>query len=282
MSADLQSTFFEKGTGERVEIETDGRTIRPVARLLTPLVNEARVTVDEHGLSTTYVDPANVALGDIHVKPEAFDHYDATGEETVGLHVDDFQSLAANARMSTRTNDRVDLSIDSDRTLFTVEKEYAGTTVRKTDSLLNIDPDAIRQDPDLPDFDLPVQTTVDVPALADVIENLPSNHARIARDDGHLYITADGGDTDLGVSKSMADFGPVDGDDVESTFSLDYLTDIVRALKSAKIDDVQLTLGDHFPLSLAFEHTREDDDGAEQTIIEGEYAIAPRIKDGGE
>lgn len=280
-SAPRQATFFEKAsTGERAEIVTDGRTIRPVADLLNALVEEVKLTLSEDGLRTTYVDAANVAIGSLHVRPAAFESFDATGEETVGFSTADFRSLISDARMSTRTNDAVELEIDADATLVTIEKEYTETTVRKTDSLLNIDPDSVRQEPDPPALDLPAEATVDVEAFHDVVTGMAHDYVDLAVDDGHLIATS-ARDAEMGRNKTLADFGAVAaGDDVRSKFSLNYLTDIVAALKKAKVAEVGLSLGDEMPIYLDWERTQETDDGAEEILYSGRFMLAPRLKDG--
>lgn len=279
MSAELQSTFFDKGNGETVEIVTDGRTVRPLANLMTAIVDETKVHVSDRGLEMTHVDPANVAMVDLHVHPEAFETFEATGEDTIGLHTEEFQSLVSNARMSTRTNDRVELTVDADKTLVTVEKEYPQTTVRKTDSLLNIDPDSIRKEPDPPALDLPVRASVDVDALHDVLDTFRGDHVALKADDGHLLVTTHE-EIDSLVNKSFVDFGDVGATaDVASVFSLDYVGDLVAALKRAKVDTVDIRLGEQFPVMLEFEKVAQSGDD-ETTIVDGRLMVAPRVTGG--
>jgi len=282
MSAGLQSTFFDKGSsGESVEIETDGRTIRPISHLLNAIVDETKMTVSERGLEMIHVDPANVAMVDLHVYPAAFDTFEVSGEETIGLATDQFRSAVSNERMSTRTNDRVDLSLDADTTLITVEKKYGDTTVRKTDELLNIDPDSVRKRPDPPGLDVPIRATIDVNALHDILNTWPSDYVTIKSENGHLLIHSHDAE-DRGISRSFVDFGPIAGEaDVSSTFTLGYLLELVAALKKAKVQTVDLKLGDTIPVVFDFERT-VDDDGDAETLYEGSLMVAPRIQDGGD
>lgn len=266
-----------------IVIETTGRVIRPAFELPGALVDELRLHASANELWMTAVDPANVGFIDLTIHEAAFSAYDAPSEFTTGLPLDTLQSQLRGARMGTKTSDPVELDVDTTRTRLEIEREYSTTTLERVDGFLNIDPDSIRQEPDIPD-DLGYQwkATVDAHAFKDAVEHLNAigDHMRITESEGDIELDVLAGSksdperaglvTITGAAERQVD----DADSgVSSTFSLDYVLDMARALKKADVDAIQMEFGDKLPIRFAFERT--DDDG--EVLYDGEYALAPRI-----
>ena len=264
-------------------IETNGRTIRPILSLASAVADEVRLHIHPTELTTHHIDPANVGMCNLNVYPAAFESYEAPEKRTVGVNFDALAGDLRWARMGTRTNDDVGLSITHDRTLATVEREYEDTTLTQTDEIQNIDPASIRDEPDTPNLSLPWKASVDVRALYDAIDHMSGyNHVAVKERDGHLLVSSGSGtDDEERLGQSVADFGeiakattsPVEG--AKSLLSLDYLKDIVEGLKGGKVDDVAVYWGEEFPVR--FEFARYTDD--EQSIAyDGHFMLAPRIQ----
>lgn len=281
---DTQAQLFGEPSGNNVTIETSGRVIRPLMSIPSALVDEAKIRFEAGGLSIRAVDPANVGMIEVTAHPSAFEAFDLGDEAFVtGMNLDRFESQLANARMGKTTDDLVSLDVDGTRTLVTTEREYTLTTLTQTNEVLNIDPDSIREEPEIPDLGLPCEATVDVGALTDALDsvNRVADHATVRERDGELVIAGEGDDDHTGEYGTVANFGEIVGVRDEesfeggewSRFSLDYLRDMADGLKSGKVDDVTLVWGDEFPIRLEFERTID-----EETAYEGAYFLAPRIK----
>lgn len=282
---DTQAQLFGEPSGNNVTIETSGRVIRPLMSLPSALVDESKVHFEAGGLSLSAVDPANVGMVELTAHPSAFETFEL-GDDAfeAGFAYDRLESQLANARMGKATDDPVSLDIDGTRSLVTTEREYTLTTLTQTNEVLNIDPDSVRMEPEVPDLALPCEATVDVEALTDALDsvNRVSDHAMVRERGGELVIAGEGGDDHTGEYGTVANFGEIveirDEEefehDEESRFSLDYLRDMADGLKSAKVDDVTLVWGQEFPLRLEFERTID-----EETAYEGAYFLAPRIKE---
>lgn len=284
--SDTQSQLFGEPSGDNVTVETSGRVIRPLMALPDAVIDEARLTFDADGMTTTAVDPANVAQLRVTAHPEAFDDYTVSGDEVrTGVDFTRFTSQLANARMGKSTDDAVSLDIDSTRTLVTTEREYPLTTLTQTNEVLNIDPDSVREPPTVPDISLPVEATIDVQALIDALESIDrvSDHAAVVDRDGDLVLAGKGDSDDdhTGEYPTVANFGTVlsrrssteYAGGAESVFSLDYFYDMAAGLKKAKIDEVTIAFGEEIPFRLEFERTIDGD-----VAYEGVYLLAPRIK----
>lgn len=285
MSADdRQARLLGEPSGDSVSIDTSGRVIRPALALPAALANEGRVHIGEDGVRMQLVDPANVGLIHMQIYPAAFDAYalDAADDITVGVDLDALTSGLTNARKGRRTDDPVSLDIDDTRITIQIEREYNQTTVRYGDELLTIDPDSIREEPDLPDLDLPATAgAIDVSAFADAIEHIATgdDHMTVRERDGDLLLTG-GSDEDspspYSSAVEIADVVDCPEDDAPvARYSIDYVKDMASALKTGLIDEVTLTWGDEYPYLLDFER-REDD----TVLYDGQYMLAPRI--GGE
>lgn len=285
MNKAAQSHLFGEVSDDAAAVKSDGRTMRPAMELLTALVDETRLHFDEDGIRATHVDPANVGAGDFHIHREAFDIYDLDAEFTTALNVAKFADTVQNARMSTRTNDVVEFDVDRTRTLTTVHRDYDQTTVQLTNEILNIDPESVREEPNVSTVDQGVQwkADIDIDALHDVVTHVSEDVVDVREREGHLIVGADDGlDDREGDYSVAADFGEIAEPLVDnaatgalSKFSMDYLDDMVGALKKAKVTDVSLRWGHEFPAALDFERVED-----ETTLYEGRFMLAPRI--GGE
>lgn len=278
MSSVQTNIFGDAEHSDVVEIETNGRILRPLLELPRALVDELKLRVTDEGLQATAVDPANVAMVQFDTTTAAFDAFDLDTSAVLGVNIERLRKRAKRARMRKNDPDPITLDLDERRALVTTEREYADTTVRQTDELQLIDPDSIRQEPDVPELDLTYSATVDVRAFNDTVQSLNTSgdHIELAENDGALTLSVNGD------SRALADFGHV-ADPVgepnpgsSSMFTTDYLTDITSGLKKAKIDTVTLTWGDSLPMFFDFERTVEDGD-EEQTAYTGRYMLAPRI-----
>jgi len=260
-------------------IHTDGRVIRPWLDLITAIDAEARLTIDENGISTKLVDPANVAALQTTLHADALDSFELHREDTIGLGISDLQATLSDARKGKRTRDPVDLGINTRHIRSTIQREYDQTTVTRTDETLTVDTGKLRDTPSPPDLDLDYAAEIDAPALRGVVKHLDTKHVYVGELDGHLVLRTD---TD-GEGDCVADFGPIATERTDdptpgasSYFSIDYLKGIASGLADAYTDRVNLRWGQEVPLALHFEHTDEGDN----TVYSGVYHLAPRISKG--
>lgn len=289
---ETQARLFGEPSGESIEIETDGRMIRPFIDVFSPLVDEAKLQFHEDGLTVAAVDKANVAMVDVTINAEAFDCYDllADGEVVIGTNVSRLQGQLRSARKGKSTADDVALEFDETRTLVTTQRDYATTTLTQTGEMLNIDSGSIREIPEIPDLydDLGWTADVDVDAFADAIKAIDrdSDHAVVKESNGSLIIGTKGADENTGMYGTVAEFegvaektdaedGPQEGGE-ESMFSVDYLAKFADSLKSMHADELTLTWGAEYPLYVRFSRPLPgDEDGV---AYEGRYMTAPRIQ----
>jgi proliferating cell nuclear antigen len=281
MSTDAaaQGRLIDPADDAVATIETEGRVIRPALAMIAAAdIQEVRLHVHEDGLTVNAVDPANVAMIELDIHAEAFDSFDADGG-VIGLALDDLRSQLRSARKGKRTSDPVTLNLDDRRIKVLTERDYGGSTVRAVGEELTIDPDSIRDDPDIPDLDLAWRAATSPKAIQAAVGHCDGveDYLKITNRNEALHFEANGDVSDA-VVEVEADVEPLEhaDEDAASLFSTDYLDGMAGGLVDGLVDDVSVEFGTEFPCIINFERT---DDG--ETLYEGQYLLAPRITDGG-
>jgi len=241
-----------------VEISTD--VLADALAAVHTLVNECKVRFEDDGLSIRAVDPANVGMVDLTVDAAAFETYDASGH-TVGLKLETFLDY-----LSAVDSETVRVTETDDRKLAIAGEHFSGT-------LALIDPDAIRQEPDIPDLDLEATVTLQGAALDRGLTaaDLVSDHVAFTadEDDREFRMTAEGDTDDVAVTLGDDAEGLLDADvrgSPSSLFSLAYLDDVTAPIPSDAPVSVQV--GAEMPTKLRYSLA----DG-----VRVESMIAPRV-----
>lgn len=74
--ADGRDESTEDGPPAQFQAAIQGGTIKTVLKTLRAIVDEARLHIDEDGITIQVVDPANVAMDDLELSAAAFESYD--------------------------------------------------------------------------------------------------------------------------------------------------------------------------------------------------------------
>lgn len=267
-----------------VSIDTEGRVFRPLLAIVGAVVDEAKWRFDGDGLSVRAVDPANVCMVELDAPASAFESYECDGELVVGYNHTTLRAPLQNARYGKQSSDDVSLSVESRYTNVAVRRPFDHSTLNHTRRVATIDPDSIRQEPDLPSIDYPWRATVDVDALKAAVDYAKDaygrkhRHITIQESDGELCIEGHG-ETDDDVFtfdapaiEQSAD-GVTDPEGAASMLALDYVTDTVGSLKRGLVDTVTIEWADEYPVALDFERERDG-----ETVYSGRFMQAPRVQ----
>lgn len=232
---------------------------------LTALVNEAKLNLTSDGLESQAVDPANVGMVSVEVDCGGFASYSADGG-VIGVNLERFADVIGMAD----SDDMIHLKLDEQTRKLSIE--FSGLAY----TLALIDPDSIRDEPDIPDLDLPGTYVFKGGRLSRAITatDLVSDHIAIeASADDELVVSAEG-DTD-DVSETLGSGQLLNGnfngsESVESLYSLDYFTDITKPIGTDT--EVSMLLGAEMPVKLRY------------SLSDGDVSIlnmiAPRIAKG--
>jgi len=228
---------------------------------LSVLVDESRIHLNELGLRLAAVDPANVAMDETNVTETAFESYQADG----GVLGVDLTKLADVVSMADN-DDLIQMSLDPETRKLLIEFSDLEYT------LALIDPDSIRQEPDIPDLDLSARVVLEGRDIDRAVRaaDMVSDHVELIvdTDDEVFRVHAEGDTDDVDLELGRDDLIDLEAGAADSLFSLDYLKDLNKAIP--KDAEVEILLGEDFPAKFKYEYA----DGA-ATVTQ---MLAPRIQ----
>ncbi|WP_224270454.1 DNA polymerase sliding clamp [Haloprofundus salinisoli] len=236
-------------------------TLRDALDSVSVLVDECKIRLEEDELAIRAVDPANVGMVDLSLDAAAFESYEADGG-VIGVNLSRLEDIAGMAN----TGDLVHLELDEETRKLHIQIEGLSYT------LALIDPDSIRQEPDIPDLDLPATIVVEGTHLDRGIKaaDMVSDHIglRVDEDDETFHIEAEGDTDDVDLELGRDDLIDLVAGPADSLFSLDYLKDMNKAIPSDT--EVTVELGEEFPVKLHYEFG--------EGMGHVTYMLAPRIQ----
>ncbi len=236
-------------------------TLESALDSVSVLVEECKVRLEDEGLAIRAVDPANVGMVDLTLSADAFESYETDGG-VLGVNLarlEEFVGMADSDQL-------VELELDEEtRKLHVQIGGLEGT-------MALIDPDSIRQEPDLPELDLPAEVVLEGRDIdrAVTAADMVSDHIALGVDGAEelFYVDAEGDTDDVHLELGREDLIDLTAGDARSLFSLDYLKDMNKAIP--KDAEVRMELGEEFPVKMHFD------------IAEGQgkvtYMLAPRIQ----
>ena len=225
------------------------------------LVDECKIRLNAEELSIRAVDPANVGMVDLSLDAAAFESYEADGG-VIGVNLGRLEDIAGMAN----SGDLVQLELNEETRKLHIQIDGLSYT------LALIDPDSIRQEPDIPDLDLPAQVVLEGNQLNRGITaaDMVSDHISLRVDDADeaFYIEAEGDTDDVDLKLTTDDLIDLTAGAANSLFSLDYLKDMNKAIPKAT--EVTVDLGEEFPVKLHYEFA--------EGLGNVTYMLAPRIQ----
>ena len=225
------------------------------------LVDECKIHLDENGFDIRAVDPANVGMVDMSLAASAFESYEADGG-LIGVDLVRLQDIAGMAS----GDQLVQLALNEETRKLQISIDGLEYT------LALIDPESIREEPDLPELDLPAEIVIEGRDIdrAVTAADMVSDHIELGVEENapNFYVKAQGDTDDVHLELGEEDLIDLAAGPAASLFSLDYLDDMNKAIP--KDAEVTIELGEEFPVKLHFEVA-----AAEGSVT---YMLAPRIQ----
>ena len=239
----------------------DADTLTDALDSVSVLVDECKIRLNDDEFAIRAVDPANVGMVDLSLAAAAFESYEADGG-VIGVNLGRLEDIAGMAN----SGDLIHLELDEETRKLHIQIDGLSYT------LALIDPDSIRQEPDIPDLDLSAEIILEGSQLSRGITaaDMVSDHIalRVDADDEAFYIEAEGDTDDVDLELDSEDLIDLTAGAADSLFSLDYLKDMNKAIPNAT--EVTAELGEEFPVKLHYEFA----EGLGQVT----YMLAPRIQ----
>jgi len=218
-------------------------TLQDALDSVSVLVDECKVRLNDDEFSIRAVDPANVGMVDLTLEAAAFEAYEADGG-VIGVNLARLEDIAGMAG----SDDLIHLELDEETRKLHIEMDGLSYT------LALIDPDSIREEPDIPDLDLPASIVLEGAQLDRGVTaaDMVSDHIRLRVDEDAdaFSVEAEGDTDDVDLELTREDLIDLTAGPADSLFSLDYLKDMNRAIPGDA--EVRIELGEEFPVKLHY------------------------------
>jgi proliferating cell nuclear antigen len=245
----------------KAEIDDVG-LLQDSMKTISDLISEGLFQLTEDGLKLVAADPALVGLVDFKIEKDVFETYELDEETKVGLNIENLYSILRRAN----SDDKITFEVDDSK--FHIKMENSSTRNFSL-PILNLSEDDIPETDQLGfDFEAELEASVLEGAVKDSM--VVSDAVTVSANDTELNIRAEGdqSNADFTITADSEGVIMMNGEPVESMFSLDYLSKMIGAKKLS--DNVTIKLGDDFPMRLEF--IRPDE-------VNLSFVLAPRIEE---
>jgi len=225
-----------------------------VVDLISELVTEVRIKVNEFGLSITAMDPANVAMVNFKLPKSSFSQFE-TDEEVLGVNLDNFKRIlkrcgAGSSLLLEKKDNALHIQIQ-DR----IKRNF-------TLSLIDIE----SEDKQMPNLEFSSRVELNSVDLVDSIEDslVVSDACSFIIENGKFIIEAKG--LDSSRSEFSGDEANIQAENCKSRYSLEYLS---KFIKGSKLCDKTI-------LNFANDHPLKIDLKTENMALS--FILAPRVE----
>jgi len=258
---DSESLYDLRETPTKFEASIELSRLSAIFDSVNRLVDEAKFRIGEDRIAIRAVDPANVGMVDLDMSTRAFQSYQAD-PGVIGINLNRMVDVLSVGN----SDDTVHLSLNAATRKLTVTVDGLEYT------LALIDPDSIRQEPDIPDLKLDTEIKMEAGVLdrAVTASDMVSDHVGFdySPDGARVYAEGDTDDVDLDLTNVDGVESIKTHNEGSSLFSLDYLKSINKMVP--KGETARIEVGDEFPIKIYF--------GVADSHAEVETLLAPRIK----
>ena len=236
-----------------VKLENPALLVKPI-ELISDLVMEVRIKINEVGLSIVAVDPANVAMVGFVLPRNAFSQFEA-GEEVLGINLDNLK------RILKRCGNGSSLILEKKDNL--LEIQIQGKIKRIfTLNLIEIE----SSDKEMPQLEYSSRIEINSIDFISSIEDcsIVSDACSFVIDDGKFIIQSKG--LNSAVSEFTSDEVKIEAEDCKSEYSLEYLQKFIKGSKLS--EKTILKFSEDHPLKIEIRT-----EGMELSFI-----LAPRVE----
>ena len=225
--------------------------------LISDLVTEVRLKVNDFGMSITAMDPANVSMVGFRLPKSAFSQFE-TGQEALGINLDDLKKILKRCNTGTLTIEKKENFLE-----FNISEKIRRNF---TLGLIEIDSEDIDFTDKVSRMEFSSVVEIDSKDLIDSIEDcgVVSDSCSFIIENGKFIIKAKG--LNSTSSEFSGDEAKIEAEDCVAKYSLEYLQKFVKASK----------LSENTKLSFANDHPLRLDVNSEQMGIS--FILAPRVE----
>lgn len=219
-----------------------------VTKAIGHITDEFKVMVGQDQFLISVVDPAHVMMGHIILRPQFFEDFHIIDGGNVGLDTDSLKSIL-NLAKKTKTNpDIITLCIDIDKNKVRYQVKYHKGTIKLIDTIGMSDP-RLPETPILADFEIKVSDVLDFLKRASEV----SDHVIIkVKTDSVIFLAEGEENEEMEIPTGTESVHDIRGEPCESKYSLDYITNMFKAMKGAT-DKVKIYMNTNYPIKMVYE-----------------------------
>lgn len=243
---------------------TDAKTLKDTITAISILIDEATFNITPENMTLRAMDPSRVAMIDFQWPKTIFDEYTCTEPTKLCINISELLKLL---RRTTK-DETIELALDekTNRLNLTIRGNYTRTFNMPT-------LEAMEEEVPTPKVTFKTKAKTTTQGLHQAIEdaNLVSDHVRIQADKEKLTLNATGNLMGATIELKKGSDALLDiqaQEPSKATFSLSYLTEIVKAA-SATSELATIEFATDMPIRIDFKQPKEG---------KLTYYLAPRIE----
>ncbi|MDH7563395.1 MAG: proliferating cell nuclear antigen (pcna) [Candidatus Bathyarchaeota archaeon] len=231
---------------------SDAKLLRDMITSISILVDEATFKLDPEGMKLRAMDPSRVAMVDFEWPKTVFEEYQCTEPAKMCINITELLKLLKRAGK----DEIVELSLD-----YKTGKLQVKITGKYTRNFTMPTLEASEEEVPTPKLAFNVKAKVTTTGLSQAIEDaqLVSDHVRIEADNEKLAFNASGDlmGAEISIQKGSDTILDLEvKEPAKATFSLSYLTEIIKAA-TATSDIATLEFSSDMPVKLDFQQAKE-------------------------
>ena len=236
-----------------VKLENPGLLSR-VVEIISELVTEVRIKVNESGLSITAMDPANVSMVKFVLPKKSLSVFE-TGEEVLGINLDNLK------RILKRSSSSSSLVMERKKNLLNIQIH---DKIKRNFNLSLIDIES--EEKEFPQLEFSSVVELNSLDLSDSIEDclVVADACSFIIDNGKFIIEAKG--LYSAMSEFSGDDAKINAENCKSRYSLEYLQ---KFIKGARLSEkMTLKFANDHPLRMEIKNE----------FMELSFLLAPRVE----
>lgn len=225
-----------------------------VIEIISELVTEVRIKVNEFGMSITAMDPANVAMVNFKIPKSAFSQFES-GNEVLGVNLDNLKQILK------RCNANSPLTMEKNENILNIQIQ---DRIKRNFTLNLIEIDT--EDKNLPNLDFSSLIEINSIDLINSIDDcaVVADSCSFIVKDGKFIIEAKS--LNSAMSEFSSDEVKIEAENCKAKYSLEYLQ---KFMKGSKIcEKIILHFAEDHPLKIDFKNPN----------IELVFILAPRVE----
>jgi proliferating cell nuclear antigen len=222
--------------------------------LISDLVTEVRIKVNEFGMNLVAIDPANVAMVGLKIPKTSFTQFE-TGEEVLGVNLEDFKKILKRAGIKST------LILEKQENLLKIKIE---DRIKREFSLNLIEVEG--EEKEIPSLEFSSKVEIGSSDLINSIEDcaIVADACSFVIQDGKFIIEAKS--MNAARSEFSGDEATIEAENCKSRYSIEYLQKFIKGSK----------LSEKTKFQFANDHPLRMDINAENINLT--FILAPRVE----